>query len=268
MQKGSRLRQVLEIAEKAGEAIIKIYSQANYEVKLKSDSSPVTEADIAAHTLLVQELHAIEPHYPVLSEENADEISFEERQQWPCFWLIDPLDGTREFIKKTGEFCINIALIEQHQPVLGVVLLPVFNQCFYAEKGKGAFFEGGQGQSPERLHVKTGLNNPIQVVASFADKDNPNLYKLLGQLPPHNLVFMGSALKLAKMVATGKADLYPRFASSGEWDTAAGQCILQEAGGKFTDLHGKPFRYNERRSLINPGYLASGDNELTILCCG
>ncbi len=240
------------IAVEAGEAIMKTYDQPA-EIETKEDDSPLTQADRAAHNSIVDALAKLTPNIPVLSEES-EGIPTEERMGWKRFWLVDPLDGTKEFIKKTGQFTVNIALIENGEPTLGVVLAPASDLEYFAARGSGAFKRLAQAE-PVLIHVAEPDKARLRIVAS-RDHAGPKVAAMLEQLPDAELVSMGSSLKFC-LVAEGAADLYPRFVPTMEWDTAAAQCILEEAGGAVCTLDGYRLAYG-REELRNPSIIAAG----------
>ncbi|WGY27930.1 3'(2'),5'-bisphosphate nucleotidase CysQ [Proteus mirabilis] len=243
------LEQVSELARQAGQAIMQIYQQsAPIEVQEKSDHSPVTAADLAAHQIIKQGLASIAPDIPQLSEE--DPPAWEERRHWQRYWLIDPLDGTKEFINKNGEFTVNIALIEQGVPVLGVVYASVQN-ILYSAANKQAWKE----TCGQRLPIKVSRAEPPVIVISRSHQDD-ELKEYLSQLGEHQTVAVGSSLKFC-LVAEGKAQLYPRFGPTHTWDTAAGHAIAIAAGAHVTDWKGVTLDYSPRESLINPGFRVS-----------
>jgi 3'(2'), 5'-bisphosphate nucleotidase len=261
------LPQVLSVAQAASAVITEFYWKKNYHIEKKLDNSPVTEADIQAHKIIEKGLQTIDPSIPILSEEGA-EIPYEERTRWSKFWLVDPLDGTREFIRETDEFTVNIALIENHSPVLGVIVAPILKQSYWASKGKGAYLQI-EDEAPQRIHTHKGIRSPLKIAVSrsFHHKDKPAWIELSEKVGEFELIYCGSALKIC-LVAKGEVDIYPRFGPTGEWDTAAGQCILEEAGGMLVDITGTPLRYNTRLSLINSVFYAMGNNHWATLCCG
>lgn len=250
------LEGLLKATYEAGKAILTIYDTDDFEVDFKSDNSPLTKADKKAHTILKTFLETTA--WPVLSEEGA-EVDFNEREQWGTFWLIDPLDGTKEFIKRNGEFTINIALINNGVPVHGVVYAPVLEALYYTTANGGVF-------------KKTGYENPIQIQAqTFNQHDlgltvvasrshlSPETEAFISKLNQPNTISMGSSLKIL-LVAEGKAALYPRFAPTMEWDTAAAHAILKAAGGEILQapaMH-TPLTYN-KKNLLNPWFLAQGN---------
>lgn len=263
------LEQVAATAKRAGDAIMEIYQQ-DFSVYEKNDQSPLTDADLAAHHIIVQEL-ASYSDFPILSEESAD-IDWATRQSWTTYWLVDPLDGTKEFIKKNGEFTVNIALIENGIPVLGVVYAPVLN-TLYTANSKGAFKTDEAGKTAISA-TKVQANEVCKVVGSRSHQ-SPEIQAWLDALPGEkNMVSMGSSLKLC-LVAEGAAHLYPRLGPTCEWDTAAAHAIVRAAGGKVTVLSKKslgkdsdqanavwadsqsPLLYNQKESLLNPYFLVS-----------
>ncbi len=251
----SLLPGVLEIARAAGRAILGIYADAHQVVETKADQSPLTAADRAANDIIGAALARLAPSLPVWSEESAD-VDWEARRHWPAFWLVDPLDGTREFIKRNGEFTVNIALVHGHAPVLGVVHAPVLNRDYYGLAGNGAFRadDGGPGRA---IHVRTPASPPVRVAGSRSHRDS-SLDGILARVGEHTLVSMGSSLKFC-LVAEGEADFYPRLGPTSEWDTAAAQAVVEAAGGAVVDLQGLPLRYNTRPEILNPHFIARGD---------
>ena len=249
-------KKALAISQEAGELILEIY-RTSFTVTHKSDDSPLTQADLTAHKHISAALEKLTPDIPVLSEEAAD-ISYEVRKSWKRYWLVDPLDGTREFVNRRDDFTVNIALIEEGEPVIGIVHVPVFNTSYYAARGAGAFEL--KASVERRIHVRT----PVPAVPYFVVTRNNRdaaLDALLAKLPMHEAVSRGSALKIC-LVAAGDADLYPRTGPTSEWDTAAGHCVVDEAGGTILRLPElTPLRYNQKDSLLNPGFLVIGDRQ-------
>lgn len=249
--------QVVVIAQQAGATVLEIYHKKSFKVIKKADLSPVTEADFAANTIITQELGKLKNQYPVLSEEAC--VDFEQRKHWQTYWLVDPLDGTKEFIKKNGEFGINIALVHNNQAVLGVVHAPVFNKTYVASKKNGAW------------KTKDGVVKPLQTSKASEPKRitfsrshlnfSTRMQNYLAKLGKTKVVRMGSSLKSC-LVAEGRADLYPRMGATCEWDTAACQIIVEQAGGVLCDLQGKPLSYNTKESLINPEFIVYGDKDV------
>jgi len=249
-----RLRdQVIAIARLAAQDILRVYS-GQFEVQHKSDASPVTAADLAAHTRIVEALAQLPPDIPVLSEESADSIDTETRRRWTRYWLVDPLDGTREFIKRNGEFTVNIALIEDGIAVYGVIQAPVLETVWHGGPGLGAWRRDADGEHV--LHTCRPAATPLRI-ASSRSWPSPQVERLLQQ-GDAIAVPLGSSLKFCRL-AEGVLDLYPRFGPTSEWDTAAGQAILQGAGGEVFDADSNPLRYNQRTSLINGDFIAVGD---------
>lgn len=249
------LHHVAAIARDAGDAILVVYAD-DFEVERKQDHSPVTAADLAAQRVITAGLAALDEALPVISEE-ARAAPWSQRQQWQRYWLVDPLDGTREFIKRNGEFTVNIALIENHQPVLGVVLAPVTGELYAAARGEGAWLQRGVGGAWERIRTR-GLAEPATVAGSRSHGGSGTalLQQLIGD--DYASMPLGSSLKFC-LVARGDADVYLRRGATSEWDTAAAQSVLEEAGGAVLDLAGVPLHYNRGDSLINPEFLAVGD---------
>lgn len=245
---------VIELARQASAAIMQVYS-TDFDVDKKSDKSPVTQADLAANDVISSGLNILTPEWPVLSEEGAS-LEFKERSQWQRYWLVDPLDGTREFVKRNDEFAVCIALIEGNKTVLGVVMAPVFEHIYFASQGNGAY-KIESDETPKAIQVRSMQRDKLAIAGSRSHS-NSKLGQYLENVGEHELISMGSALK-ACLVAEGKADLYPRFGPTSEWDTAAAQCILEEAGGGLTDTQLQPLRYNTKESLLNPDFFAIGD---------
>lgn len=248
---------ILDIAIQAGRAILDIY-QRDFEVQQKADASPLTEADLAAHRCIVSALEELTPDIPVLSEESTA-IPYAQRRTWTRYWLIDPLDGTKEFVRRNGEFTVNIALIEMGQPILGVVHVPVTGVSYIGEVGVGAWKSQADGtRIPIAVQAKS--QQPIRVVASRSHLSEA-VQAMLARLGEHTLVSMGSSLKLC-LVAEGQADLYPRLGPTSEWDTAAAQAVVVAAGGQVTDCQMQPLRYNQKDSLLNPHFLVFADTQV------
>lgn len=248
---------VIEIAEQAGAAIMQVYA-SGFDIEQKADDSPVTTADLAAHRLIVQGLSQLTPDIPVLSEESA-QVSWETRRQWQRYWLVDPLDGTREFIKRNGEFSVNIALIEGGVSVFGVVQAPVTGLVWHAERGAAAYRREGQQQDAISTRVPPAV--PLRVAASRSHRSE-RTQTLLARMGEIELIAQGSSLKFCR-IAEGTLDVYPRLGPTSEWDTAAGQCVLEAAGGVLLAADsGQPFHYNQRPRLLNGDFVALGDATL------
>ena len=244
------LLHVVAIAEAAGRRILEHYASWQGEATLKQDRSPLTAADVASHELIVGALKA-DTEWPALSEESA-EVPYALRSGWRRFWLVDPRDGTREFLSRNGEFTVNIALINHGAPVVGVVHAPVLSLTYFAVRGQGAFLKNGEG-APRRIRSE-GANGdrPAAVISrSHGDRQTAAFLETLGS---HRAVSIGSSLKFC-LLSDGRAQVYPRFGTTMEWDTAAGQCVLEQAGGSVRDLEGRPLVYN-KPDLRNPFFIA------------
>ena len=246
---------VIAIAARASDAILEIYNSDDFGVESKDDNSPLTLADKASHNSIVAALEALTPEIPILSEES-NAISWEERSQWNEYWLIDPLDGTKEFIKHNGEFTVNIALIQGNQAVRSVVYVPVQQRCFYGHKDGGAFELAADG-SVSPILATAHAQSPIRVVGSRSHRGEL-LDAYLARLGDHEMLPMGSSLKLC-LVALGEADVYPRLGLTSEWDTAAAQAVVECAGGKVVQTDGSPLLYNAKEDILNPFFIVYGD---------
>lgn len=248
---------VIDIAHRAGAAIMQVYA-AGFDIEHKDDDSPVTSADLAAHRLIVQGLSRLTPEIPVLSEESA-QLPWEVRRHWQRYWLVDPLDGTREFIKRNGEFSVNIALIDAGLPVFGVVQAPVTGVVWHGQRGGKAYRRAGGQQESIRTRVPPAA--PLRVAASRSHRSG-RTEQLLARMGEIELVAQGSSLKFCR-IAEGTLDVYPRLGPTSEWDTAAGQCVLEAAGGVLLAADsGEPFQYNQRPRLLNGDFVALGDASL------
>lgn len=248
------LPHIIRVASEAGKAIWEIY-QRNFNVSHKSDFSPVTEADLKANELIIDSLAELNPRWPVVSEEETIP-DFSQRAKWDYHWLVDPLDGTREFIKGNDEFTVNIALIHRHQPVLGVIHVPATGETYFANAGGGAFklFSDGRVES---IRARAWDGRHI-IVASSRGQRTELFKRFLAGFVSCDVLPLGSSLKSC-MIAEGRADVYARFGPTAEWDTAAAQCIVEEAGGRMCDLQLRALSYNQRHSLINPSFIVIGD---------
>jgi 3'(2'), 5'-bisphosphate nucleotidase len=258
------LDSVIALAVEAGTAILEVYERQSINVHHKQDESPLTEADMAAHKTLQAGLELLLEGVPVLSEESKTP-SFSVRKNWQKYWIIDPLDGTKEFISRNGEFTVNIALVDRHAPVLGVVHVPVSGITYAGTTELGAFRQD-QGGRRTPIEVRTmngrgGQDNPVTVVASRrhgAGAVNDLLQKMADEFELIETSNMGSSLKLC-LVAEGSADLYPRLAPTMEWDTAAAQAVVEAAGGVVRNAEFEPLRYNTKDDLRNPHFYVLGD---------
>jgi len=255
MRMDAALREaVIDIARRAGDAIMQVYANG-FDIERKDDDSPVTSADLAAHRLIVQSLTGLTPDVPVLSEESA-QLPWEVRRQWQRYWLVDPLDGTREFIKRNGEFSVNIALVDAGLPVFGVVQAPVTGVLWHAQRGGKAYRRDGSNEDVISTQVPPAL--PLRVAASRSHR-SARTEELLARMGEIELIAQGSSLKFCR-IAEGSLDVYPRLGPTSEWDTAAGQCVLEAAGGVLLAADsGEPFHYNQRPRLLNGDFVALGD---------
>ena len=244
------LNNIVNIAKQAGDAIMTVYNSDDFNVELKNDDSPLTKADIAANDIIVAALTKLTPDIPILSEESA-KAPYETRKHWTKFWLVDPLDGTKEFIKRNGEFTVNIALIENGKPILGVVYAPVLEHTYSGAEGLGAFKQEENNPAQE-IKVADHRNQKLKVVASRSHA-GPDLQAFLDSLDDYDVISMGSSLKLC-LVAEGKAHLYPRLGPTMEWDTGAAHAVVNAAGGQVTDLDKEPLQYN-KENLLNPYFI-------------
>jgi 3'(2'), 5'-bisphosphate nucleotidase len=251
---GPTLSDLCAIARAAGEAVLEVYG-TEFRVQLKDDRSPLTEADRVSHRIIGERLRELDETLPVLSEESAPE-DVALRRSWTRYWLVDPLDGTKEFLKRNGEFTVNIALVDAGRAVLGVVLAPVLARLYYGAVGHGAW-RADRGGEPQPIRVRKSAASPLRVVGSRSHGDG-ELADYVAALGPHELKPMGSSLKIC-LIAEGSADIYPRLGPTSEWDTAAAQAILESAGGRMIDRAGEPLRYNTKDDLLNPHFLAFGD---------
>jgi 3'(2'), 5'-bisphosphate nucleotidase len=274
------LNDIILLARKAGEAILSIYQQPNYldlaQIQIKSDNSPVTQADKLAHDIifagLVECNHRYDLKAYIVSEE--DESTHQStkkinRLEASLIWLVDPLDGTKEFIANTHEFTVNIALIYNHEPILGVIYVPYYDLLYYAQKGQGAFLQRSEVSHAQQLMIPVSdLNRaqPIRVISSRRHGVEA-LNSILSRFYSYQMSYLGSSWKLCQ-IAEGKADIYPRLGPTSEWDTAAGQIILTEAGGVIWDLTGKPLCYNTKKNLTNPQFIAACQPTLFTKTCG
>lgn len=255
------LPDVIQIAREAGQRILEIYHSKDYQSFVKEDDTPVTSADFAAHKIITQRLPELTPDIPVLSEEAAD-ISLKERAQWDRYWLVDPLDGTQEFIARSGDFATVIALIENNRPIMGVVYAPVSGVTYFAYDGKGSW---KIPEMDESIRIHTHKHETADQSISIAISRRQNINNMTKKLSParnYELVPLGSAALKACLVAEGAVDCYIRLGPTGEWDTAATQCIVEEAGGRILNTELEPLSYNERETLENPNFIVLGDESM------
>ncbi len=255
------LPQVIEIARSAGQMILEIYEEKQYEAYTKSDETPVTSADIAAHKFITERLSDLTPDIPVLSEEDAD-ISLEQRAQWERYWLVDPLDGTQEFIARSGDFATIIALVDNNRPTMGVVYGPVSGVTYYAYNGKGAWKIPDMSDSV-KIHTHKHEQPEQSIAIAISRRQDINrITNRMSSAWNYDLIPLGSAALKACLVAEGAVDCYLRLGPTGEWDTAATQCIVEEAGGRILSTQLEPLSYNERETLENPNFIVLGDADL------
>lgn len=244
---------IVALAEEAGRAILEVYS-TDFDVQSKADESPLTQADLASHRCIAAGLDKLTPDVPVISEE-AGLPDFAERSSWSTYWLIDPLDGTKEFVNRNGEFTVNIALIDNNRPVLGVVYVPVHDKTYVGCEGVGAERREGDA-APQKIGVSASCGDTVRVVGSRSHR-GASLDAYLAALGEYDMVPMGSSLKFC-VVAEGGADIYPRLGPTSEWDTAAAQAVVEQAGGSVVTLDGKPMKYNAKDDILNPHFFVIG----------
>ena len=251
MQYSYLLPEALKIADIASQEVLRIYL-TDFKVDYKADESPITAADLASHRVIVEGLRELSHDIPILSEEGAD-IPWEERKHWRRFWLIDPIDGTKDFTQRTDEFTVNIALIEDGVPVLGVVTAPALKEAYWGAQGEGAFKRDRTGAIRQ-----ISVAEPKDVVRVVASKNhlNEDTKAFIQKFESHKLVQAGSSLKFCR-IAEGQADIYPRLGPTCEWDTGAAHAVLNAAGGKVETLEGKPLVYG-KEDVLNPFFVASG----------
>ena len=242
----------VEIAKLAGEGITEIYN-SDFDYQLKKDLSPITAADNLSHIIITKRLKILTPEIPILSEENCD-IPYKIRENWTKYWLVDPLDGTKEFIKRNGEFTVNIALIENNTPIFGVIHLPVTSETYWGSQVNGSFYSSGNNDVKE-IRVSENHQNPIRLVAS---RSHPSemLNSLLKKIVDYEIIEVGSSIKFCH-IASGQADCYPRFGPTSEWDTAAGEAIVSSAGGHVVAASGNSMKYNVKEEYLNPNFIVS-----------
>jgi 3'(2'), 5'-bisphosphate nucleotidase len=272
------ISQISQLSRVAGEAILKVYQQESFNISHKLDESPITQADLAANQVIVEGLASLAPEIPILSEES-ELVGYDQRRHWRTYWLIDPLDGTREFIDRNGEFTVNIALIHSGVPVMGIVYVPVQELLYVGvqvlvsadpdrldpliDRSRSyAFKQLGTGE-PEFMHAARLVDLSCLTVVASRRHGNEAFNNCLLQLKKSfsriDTTQIGSSLKIC-LLAEGAADLYPRLAPTCEWDTAAAQAILEAAGGSILDDHFAPLRYNTKESMLNPDFFAVADN--------
>ena len=269
------LEKLIDIAAEAGEAIREIY-HTEFQVSYKEDCSPLTMADQRSHAIILGRLTGLSPRFPVLSEEGRD-IPYDERKKWEYFWLVDPLDGTKEFVKRNGEFTVNIALIHNSRPVAGMIYVPEKRTYYFAAEGLGAYKLVSDSTTLPRLsygdlikkarRLSSGIEvqdgRPFTIIGSrsHASKEFEGFIRAMKErYADATILSAGSSLKFC-LVAEGAADIYPRFGPTMEWDTAAGQCIVEESGGVVVDMSRKKLTYN-KESLLNTDFIVCGSEPL------
>ncbi len=249
------LEPVTALAVEAGNAILAVYA-TDFDVQSKSDNSPLTQADLASQRRIAAGLTALTPEIPIISEEEGLP-EFSVRRHWQRYWLIDPLDGTKEFVNRNGEFTVNIALIDEYRPIFGVVHVPVQDKTYVGCKGRGA--ERREHGQITAIRVAKTSGSPVRIVGSRSHR-GASLDAFLEKLGAHDMVPMGSSLKFCT-VAEGNADVYPRLGPTSEWDTAAAQAVVEQAGGQVLELDGKPLSYNQKEDILNPWFLVAGPTD-------
>ncbi len=248
------LNDLIEIIYKAGEKVMEIYQSSDFEIKYKNDDSPLTIADQVSNDIICNSLHTLYPQIPILSEEGA-EIPFSKRKKWQSLWVIDPIDGTKEFIKKNGEFTLNIALIEKNNPTVGLVYAPCIKKLWYgSDQGS---FKVSKGKK-SKISINSKCNDDLIDIVSSRSHSNPMIETFLNQFKNYNIVNMGSSIKIC-LVADGTADIYPRLAPTMEWDTAAAHAVLKYAGGSLIDLDTKKEMIYNRKNLKNSNFVANSN---------
>jgi 3'(2'), 5'-bisphosphate nucleotidase len=245
---------LIAIAKEAGEAILEVYN-SDFDYQMKEDSSPLTKADTISHNIISKKLKELTPEIPILSEEDSD-IPFEIRSKWIKYWLIDPLDGTKEFIKKNGEFTVNIALIENCRPILGVIFMPVSSETFWGSKGNGSFYI--KNNKIVQMNVTKDKNNDFLKIATSRSHPSNDLDNFLKRFSRYEIIKAGSSIKFC-LVALGKADIYPRLSPTCEWDIAAGHAIAENAGATLINIDGSEVLYNRKESYLNNSFFVFND---------
>ena len=265
MNINEELLKICNISVEAGRIILDFYNK-NLNISFKADETPLTQADIASNKLITNSIKKITPNIPILSEEEF--IEWDVRKNWKKYWLIDPLDGTKEFIKKNGEFTVNIALIENNRPTLGVIYAPVSNELYFAKKNFGSFKILTSKQlntldNAKKISIKINKTNKVKIIGSRSHS-NPILQKWVSKnFNDFQILQKGSSLKFC-LIAEGFADIYPRFGPTSEWDIAAGHIILEEAGGKLKSIYNKEILYNEKEDILNPNFFAYNNIDFII----
>ena len=253
MNDSSLLNNVILIAQDAGSKILDIYNSNTFSdsIEFKDDNSPLTIADKASNEIIVDKLEKLNPSIPILSEEGKN-IPYSTRKEWDKFWLIDPLDGTKEFIKRNGEFTVNIALIDNGEPIMGIVYAPVLNTTWYGSKEGGSFIL--KNKQTEKIKINKPDHTNTKVVSSRSHSNNPKLEEYLKQFTKYELIKMGSSIKMC-LVADGSAHYYPRFGPTMEWDTGAAHAVVKYAGGNIYNIDTDNELIYNKENLLNPGFI-------------
>ncbi len=262
IEKNNLLLKVCNIAIKAGEEILKYYTE-DIHVTHKDDSSPLTKADLASNKIIMNALQQLDSTIPILSEESL--VEWKERKNWTKYWLVDPLDGTKEFIRQNGEFTVNIALIENNKPILGVIFTPVKFDLYFAQKNYGSYKINSSSQLlnlQEAVKLFVANQSSIKKIIGSRSHSNQTFDSWVNQnFPNSEIVQAGSSLKFC-LIAEGAADIYPRFGPTSEWDIAAGHIIVNEAGGRVNTFENTEINYNQKEDLLNPQFYAIGNYKL------
>ena len=248
---------LIDIAKEAGESVMEIYS-TNFDYQIKKDDSPLTMADISSNDIINHSLKELTPDIPILSEENSD-IPYEERYLWEKYWLVDPLDGTKEFIQRNGDFTVNIALIHNNRPVCGVIYVPVTKELYWGTKTNGSHYIDEKGLQTS-INVSKKTDGSIRLAMSRSHPSD-ELNKIMSKIKTKEVITAGSSLKFC-LVANGNADCYPRFGPTSEWDTAAGEAIVIFAGGYVCQEDGQQILYNKKNDYINTSFIVANSREL------
>ena len=251
---------ILNIAIDAGKEILKIYKK-NFNVDFKADNSPITEADINSNNLIKKRLIEIEKNIPILTEESL--VNWKTRREWKKYWLIDPLDGTKEFVNRNGEFTVNISLIENNLPIFGVIYAPEKSLLYYGIKNNGSYKLITQDNINtlsefKKININNNTTSNIKIIGSRSHSNKDFQIWVEKNFSQYELISIGSSLKLC-FLAEGTADIYPRLGPTSEWDIAAGHIILEEAGGKLKSFDNTDILYNTKENIINPNFLAYGN---------
>ena len=262
IEKNNLLLKVCNIAIKAGEEILKYYTE-DIHVTHKDDSSPLTKADLASNKIIMNALQQLDSTIPILSEESL--VEWKERKNWTKYWLVDPLDGTKEFIRQNGEFTVNIALIENNKPILGVIFTPVKFDLYFAQKNYGSYKINSSSKLinlQEAVKIFVANKSSIEKIIGSRSHSNQTFDSWVNQnFPNSEIVQAGSSLKFC-LIAEGAADIYPRFGPTSEWDIAAGHIIVNEAGGRVNTFENTEINYNQKEDLLNPQFYAIGNYKI------